>query len=134
MTNSPAASAGAGANFIFLDSKAQRLYVTNPVAHTLSIFDITEANPNPPVSHLVTLDLSQSASPAYVPISVTGIGDGSRAYVAAFQLTSCTDVSGSFPCINTEVDVINVGTNSISKVIPIASSVPVDINNQDSCE
>src|SRR5206468_293663 len=33
MPNSPAASAGAGANFIFLDSKAQRLYVTNPVAH-----------------------------------------------------------------------------------------------------
>src|SRR6266516_2782374 len=80
MPNSPAASAGAGANFMFLDSKAQRLYVTNPVAHTLSIFDISESIPNPPVSHLVTLDLSQSASPAYVPVSVTGIGDGSRAY------------------------------------------------------
>jgi YVTN family beta-propeller protein len=129
--NSPPASAGVGANFIFLDSKAQRLYVTNPVAHTLSIFDITEVNS--PVSHLVTLNLSQGASPAYVPISVTGIGDGSRAYVAAFQLTTCSDVSGSFPCINTQVDVINVGTNSVSKVIPISSNVPVDSNNQDGC-
>ena len=133
MPNSPVASAGAGANFMFLDSKAQRLYVTNPVAHTLSIFDISESIPNPPVSHLVTLDLSQSASPAYVPVSVTGIGDGSRAYVASFQLTTCSDVSGNFPCINTQVEVINVGTNSVSKVIPIASSVPVDINNQDGC-
>src|SRR6266700_8431069 len=99
MPNSPVASAGAGANFVFLDSKAQRLYVTNPIAHTLSIFDISESIPNPPVSHLVTLDLSQSASPAYLPVSVTGIGDGSRAYVASFQLTTCSDVSGIFPCI-----------------------------------
>ena len=136
MPNSPVASAGAGANFMFLDSKAQRLYVTNPIANTLSIFDISEANPLAPVNPLTSpsgIDLSQGATPAYHPVSVTGIGDGSRAYVAAFQLTSCTDSSGTFPCINTQVDVINVGTNSVSKVIPIASNVPVDINNQDGC-
>jgi len=128
----PTASAGAGANFMFLDSKAQRLYVTNPIAHTLSIFDITEVTPTP-VSHLVTLDLSQSASPAYIPTSVTGIGDGSRAYVASYQLTSCPALSGSFACVNTAVSVINVGTNSVSKIVPIASAVPVDTNNNDGC-
>ncbi|PYV68068.1 MAG: hypothetical protein DMG97_25735, partial [Acidobacteria bacterium] len=93
MPNSPVASAGAGANFMFLDSKAQRLYVTNPIANTLSIFDISEANPLAPVNPLTSpsgIDLSQGATPAYHPVSVTGIGDGSRAYVAAFQLPSCT--------------------------------------------
>jgi YVTN family beta-propeller protein len=134
MPNSLAASAGAGADFMFLDSKSQRLYVTNPIANTLSIFDISEANPLAPVNPVTApINLSQGATPAYHPVSVTGIGDGSRAYVAAFQLTSCSDVSGIFPCINTQVDVINVGTNSVSKVIPISSSVPVDINNQDGC-
>jgi len=110
----------------------QRLYVTNPIAHTLSIFDITEVTPTP-VNHLVTLDLSQSASPAYIPTSVTGIGDGSRAYVASYQLTSCPALSGSFACVNTAVSVINVGTNSVSKIVPIASAVPVDTNNNDGC-
>jgi YVTN family beta-propeller protein len=133
MSNMPPASAGAGANFMFLDSKTQRLYVTNPIANTLSIFDISEAGTAPPVNRLTTIDLSQSATPPYHPVSVTGIGDGSRAYVAAFQLTTCTDSFGPFPCINTQVDVINVGTSSVSKVVPIASSVPVDANNTDGC-
>src|SRR5213076_1108039 len=102
---------------------------------TLSIFDVSEANPSvPPVSPVTApINLGQGASPAYHPVSVTGIGDGSRAYVAAFQLTNCTDSSGTFPCINTQVDVINVGASSVSKVIPIASSVPVDASNADGC-
>ncbi len=134
MPNTATASAGVGANFIFLDSKTQRLYVTNPIANTLSIFDISEVNASAPVNPVTApINLSQGASPAYHPVSVTGIGDGSRAYVAAFQLTSCTDSSGAFPCINTQVDVINVGTNSVSTVIPIASSVPVDASNADGC-
>jgi YVTN family beta-propeller protein len=136
MPNSATPSAGVGANFMFLDAKAQRLYVTNPQNKTLSIFDISEANPLAPVPVNPVgppIDLSQGANPPYLPVSVTGIGDGSRAYVAAFQLTTCPGLSGNFPCMNTQVDVINVGNNSVSKVIPIASSVPVDASNSDGC-
>jgi YVTN family beta-propeller protein len=127
------ASAGAGANFMALDSKAQRLYVTNPQNKTLSIFDISEANPSAPVNPVVApIDLSQGTSPAYIPISVTGIGDGSRAYVASYQLATCGSTA-TFPCINTSVAVINVGNNTVYKFVPISAGVPLDATNQDGC-
>jgi YVTN family beta-propeller protein len=132
---SSTASAGAGANFMALDSKAQRLFVTNPQNKTLSIFDISEANPStPPVNPVVApIDLSQGVSPAYIPISVTGIGDGSRAYVASYQLATCGTSPGIFPCINNSVAVINVGNNTVTKFVPISSGIPVDAGNQDGC-
>jgi YVTN family beta-propeller protein len=135
MTNSASPSAGAGANFMFLDATAQRLYVTNPnpSVHSLSIFDISEVNPAMPVNPVATLDLGQSASPAFLPISVTGIGDGSRAYIATYQLTACAATSGNFPCMNSAVAVINVGNNTVSKFVPVASGVPVDATNSDGC-
>jgi YVTN family beta-propeller protein len=136
LANSASPSAGAGANFMFLDSKAQRLYVTNPnpAFHRLSIFDISEVNPSAPVNPVASLDLGQSvAGSFYLPVSVTGIGDGSRAYVATYQLTTCGPVSAPFPCINTSVAVINVSSNTVSKFVPIASAVPVDATNSDGC-
>jgi hypothetical protein len=133
MTNSGVASAGAGANFMFLDAKAQRLYVTNPspAVHALSIFDISEVTAGAPVSRVAAIDLGQGAAPFYLPVSVTGIGDGSRAYVASYQIAKCQP--NNYDCVNTQVAVINVGNNTVSKIIPIASGVPVETTNQNGC-
>src|SRR5262249_5728657 len=57
----------------------------------------------------------------------------SRAYVATYELTSCPGLSASFPCLNTAVAVINVGNNTITKFVRVASGVPVDTNNSDGC-
>ena len=126
------ASAGAGANFMFLDAKAQRLYVTNPSAavHSLSILDISELN-GVAIKNVATIDLGQGAAPFYLPISVTGIGDGSRAYVATYQIAKCQP--GNYDCINTQVAVVNVGNNTISKIVPVSAGVPIDTANQNGC-
>jgi YVTN family beta-propeller protein len=120
-------SMGTGANYMALDPKLQRLYVTNPANSKVGIFDVSGS-----LSQLAVLDLSQGASPACPggcsPVSVTGIGDGSRAYVASYQLVSC----GGSPCVSTQVEVINTGNNGISKVIPI-NTVPVDTANPTNC-
>ena len=120
-------SMGAGANYMALDPRIQRLYVTNPTNSNVGIFDVSGT-----LNQLAVIDLSQGAGAACPggcsPVSVTGIGDGSRAYVASYELVSC----GGSPCVNTQVEVINTGSNTISKVIPI-SSAAVDTTNPTDC-
>src|SRR5260370_29436172 len=116
---------GTGANYMALDPKLQRLYVTNPANSRVGIFDISGTGT---LNQLAVIDLSQGAAPpcpgGCSPVSVTGIGDGTRAYVASYQLAPCTNSSGN--CVNTQVEVIATGTNTVSKVIPIASNVFLD--------
>jgi YVTN family beta-propeller protein len=120
-------SMGAGANYMALDPKLQRLYVTNPSNGRVGIFDTSGT-----LNQLAVIDLSQGAGApcpsGCSPVSVTGIGDGSRVYVASYELTSC---SGS-PCVSTQVEIINTGNNAVSKVIPI-STVAVDMKNATGC-
>ncbi len=117
-------SLGAGANFIDYDSVAQRLYITNPTDSRVAILDST----TDPPTVLKVLDLSQGpAAPCpagCAPVSVSGIGDGTRAYVASYTLASCVGFSGN--CVNTQVQVVDVLSNTVSKVIPIATNVLVD--------
>jgi len=120
-------SMGAGANYMALDPKLQRLYVTNPSNGRVGVFDTSGT-----LNQLAVIDLSQGAGApcpsGCSPVSVTGIGDGSRVYVASYELTSC---SGS-PCVSTQVEIINTGNNAVSKVIPI-STVAVDMKNATGC-
>lgn len=119
---------GAGANFMALDPTLQRLYVTNPSNSTVGIFDTSGT-----LNQLAAIDLSLGANApcpgGCSPVSVTGIGGGSRVYVASYELTTCSGV----PCVNTQVEVINTGTNLVSKVIPISTGVPVDMTNSTGC-
>lgn len=129
-------SAGAGSNFMAFDPVVQRLYVTNPANGMVAILS-TATDPNPPAL-LKVIDLSQGPNapcPAGCsPVAVTGIGDGSRAYVASYQLATCTDfLLNPFPCVNTQVEVINAGSNTISKVVPTSAGVPVDLTNATDC-
>lgn len=120
-------SMGSGANYMVLDPTIQRLYVTNPANSRVGIFDVSGT-----VNQLAVIDLSQGASApcpsGCSPVAVTGIGDGSRAYVVSYELASC---SGS-PCVGTQVEVINTGNNLVSKVIPI-NTVAVDMTNSTGC-
>src|SRR5260370_12526038 len=120
-------SMGAGANYMALDPKLQRVYVTNPSNGRVGIFDTSGT-----LNQLAVIDLNQGAGApcpsGCSPVSVTGIGDGSRVYVASYELTSC---SGS-PCVSAQVEVINTGNNAVSKVIPI-STAAVDMTNATGC-
>src|SRR5205814_1215487 len=83
-------SLGVGANFIAYDHVAQRLYVTNPTNSRVAILDVSST----PATVLKVLDFTSATDGApcpsgCAPISVTGIGDGSRAYVASYQVTKC---------------------------------------------
>jgi YVTN family beta-propeller protein len=85
---------GAGANFIFYDPNLNRLYVTNPVTSTLYIFsDTGGANDTPSLLTSISFAAGSSACPSGCsPSSVTALQDGSRFYVASYQIAStCPD-------------------------------------------
>src|SRR5262249_34147986 len=77
-------SAGAGANFMFYDKHLNRLYVTNPAPGTLSIVDIS-ADP-PQLLTQIDLTAGVNGCPGCIPVSVTALPDGTRAYVAGYVL------------------------------------------------
>jgi len=108
------ASAGAGANYMFFDSSSNRLYVTNPVAATVSIFDalsnVLASHAGSPIS--ITAAAGSPCTSAPMPTSVTVIGDGSKAYVSSFQADANT--------VCTQATVINAGPGTVSTVIPLA--------------
>jgi len=117
-------SVGSGGNFMLYDKGRNRLYVTNPSAHTLSILD---AATDPPAL-LATIDLTAGTSPACPvtcsPVSVAVLPDGSRAYVVSY-------VPGSDP-LSSQVTVIDTQSYTVRKVIPL-SSVNIDSVNPTGC-
>jgi YVTN family beta-propeller protein len=110
------ASAGAGANFMLYDKNANLLYVTNPAASSLTVFDVSQDPPLPRTGGPIPiLSAGPGCTSAVHPASVTVLGDGSRAYVASYQ----ADLSGT---VCTQVSVINTGTLAVTKTIPLAQS------------
>src|SRR5437667_4991515 len=97
---------GAGANFMLYDPKLNRLYITNPTAGTVSILDASTDPPSsltgaplaiPEYSPQTSSDpLNPCQGTAVMPTSVTALPDGTRAYVASFQISGgqiCSQVS-----------------------------------------
>jgi hypothetical protein len=82
---------GPGANFILYDNSRNRLYVTNPTAGNVYIFDAT-ADPPSPLS-VISMNGTNAPCPGGCsPASVAALPDGSRFYVASYQLdSSCPD-------------------------------------------
>lgn len=120
-------SVGAGANFLFFDPNLNRLYVTNPVTQTVYVFsDTGGANDTPRLlapSPLTLPGLSAATLPACgtcgqaVPVSVTALLDGSRFYVASYQIaTTCPDPNVTVsPCIIPGLTVFDA--NSLTPMI-----------------
>lgn len=108
-TDQPVSSsqpAGAGANFLFLDRRLNRLYVTNPSANSLFIYDAGQANgsatPAVPPPLIATVAMPASASN---PVMVTALGDGTQAYVVSNQVSPTT--------LNWQVTAIRTSDNSV---------------------
>jgi YVTN family beta-propeller protein len=118
--------AGAGSNFLTFDPVVNRLYVTNPTNSEVAVLDASVDPPQP----ISTINLATAAAglcSACAPDSVTVLGDGSRAYVGAYQFApGCTDNSGNpVNCVNTLVAVIDGISGSLKSVIPNLSNAPV---------
>ena len=119
------ASAGAGATFMFYDRIFNRLYVTShvkiPASDSLSIFDVSGSTPLPSSVNPIAIPAA-AASPcvasAVVPTSVTVLGDGSRAYVASYQLLPPAAVGAGTVC--TQLSVIDTGSETLTKTIPLS--------------
>jgi YVTN family beta-propeller protein len=108
-------SVGAGANFMFYDRTRNRLYITNPVASTATVLDVSTDTLAP-----ITLPITGT------PVSVAALPDGTRAYVASYQVSS-PSCPVDQPCsITSQVTVINASSNTISSVISLGS---VNVDN-----
>jgi YVTN family beta-propeller protein len=121
-------SVGAGANFVFFDPNLNRLYVTNPSTNAIYVFsDTGGANDTPTLLTLQPLTipgLNATTTPACptcgapVPVSVTALLDGSRFYVASYQIaSSCPDPAvGAVPCVIPGLSVFDA--NSFALKLP----------------
>ncbi|HWZ78497.1 MAG TPA: hypothetical protein VNX87_18275 [Candidatus Sulfotelmatobacter sp.] len=104
---------GVGANYILYDKSMNRLYVTSPASGLLYIFSAAGNTPtplptpsgNPPGALVIPPVPPCAAAPAtcgpVTPVSVAALPDGSRFYVASYQIqTPCSDpYAGTGPCI-----------------------------------
>jgi YVTN family beta-propeller protein len=110
------ASAGSGANFMTYDKVFNRLFVTNPVAANLTILDAsTDLLLARAAVPIVAAASSPCGAAAVVPTSVTVIGDGSKAYVASYQLSAGT--------VCTQLSVIDTGSGVVTTTIPLSQTV-----------
>ncbi len=121
-------SVGAGANFMLYDKRLNRLYITNPSAATLSILDASADPPNPLASLTLAaapVTADHPCTTGVVPVSVAVLADGSRAYVASYQLdgsTICFQVSVISTQANTVGTIISLGAVSVDTVNPTGCS------------
>jgi YVTN family beta-propeller protein len=112
---------GAGANFVFFDPNLNRLYVTNPVTSMVYVFSDT-GGPNDTPTQLAAISFAAPDSAACplgcTPLSVTALRDGTRFYVASYQLqSSCSDpVVGASPCVIPGLSVFDA--NSFALKLP----------------
>jgi DNA-binding beta-propeller fold protein YncE len=127
-------SVGAGANFLLYDPHLNRLYVTNPVAGTVSVFSATGGTDlsgtlNDTPLLLSTISMTSGSNPpcstACSPVSIAALPDGSRFYVASYaSQTACSDpnVGSSAPCIVPTLTVFD--GLSMTPKLPTATLLP----------
>jgi len=113
-----------GANFISYDSNLSRLYVTNPLAKSLTV--LNASSDALPVLGTVSFAASAGSNAACpngcVPLSVSALPDGSRVYVASYQTSpACTEPAdaNAIGCITSQVTVIQASDLTVTKSIAI---------------
>ena len=103
---SPQSVGGAGANFVLYDKILTRLYVTNPNAGKVYVFDATTDPPTPmatltvppppivaPVSTVCATSTCTYSS--VMPVSLAALSDGTRFYVASYVTGTASSGSSS---------------------------------------
>ncbi len=141
--NSPQSVGGAGANFVLYDKSLNRLYVTNPNAGAVYVFDATTDPPTPIGSASGAIGIPTPPIPAntppcsgaacsyssVMPMSVAALPDGTRFYVASYVTaaagSSCPDPNvGAAGCVIPQVTVFDTGTLAVkTTVFPLLPSV-----------
>lgn len=126
---------GAGADFLFYDSRHDRLYVPNPTTGTVAILDATV---DPP-ANLATINLTApipagggAPCPASgcSPVSVTALPDGTRAYIASFYIDSTSANCQQTACFQAQVTVVDELTNQVTKAIALPQ---VSVSSMGNC-
>jgi YVTN family beta-propeller protein len=126
---------GAGADFLYYDSRRNRLYIPNPTTNNVVILDATV---DPPAT-LATIDLTApipagggAPCPASgcSPVSVAALPDGTRAYIASYYIDSTSANCQQTPCFQAQVTVVDELTNQVTKSIPLPQ---VSVSSMGNC-
>jgi len=121
---------GPGANFALYDKTRNRLYVTNPTAAAVYVFDATTDAPTLLSAISVTTGTNAPCPGGCSPVSVTVMPDGSRFYVASYQtLTTCPAGSGvSGECIIPRLTVYDAASMTVKPIPSSTSLLPPSIS------
>jgi YVTN family beta-propeller protein len=125
---------GAGANFIFYDPHLNRLYVTNPSTSMVYVFSTTGGANDTPIQ-LSAISMTAGPNPpcpsGCSPSSVTALRDGSRFYVASYEIaTSCPDtvIGSSSACVIPRLTVFDANSFAVKTTLTLLSSPPFASN------
>jgi DNA-binding beta-propeller fold protein YncE len=139
-------SVGAGANYVLYDPNLNRLYVTNPNNSSVYVFSVAGNAP----SLMSTIALATPSVGNYplcaspCPMSVAALPDGTRWYVASYQLSgsSCLDPAFTTPTsltstpacfVSASVTVVDTLTNTIKSTISAFPSETTSVPEQANC-
>lgn len=132
---------GAGANYIAYEPNHSRVFVTNPMTSTVYVFSTSTANESPsPIASFGLLANGAGSTANYpscvnpCPISVAALPDGSRAYVASYTLSGCSDPTYSATCVITpQVTIINLQSNTIKATLPLTATGAAPVTESIDC-
>jgi YVTN family beta-propeller protein len=96
---------GVGANFMLYDSTRNRLYVSNPLANTVTYLQAS------------TDALSATVLAIANPISVAVLPDGTRAYISSAAFSTSSGVT----YVTSRITVINASSGSTTTTIPLST-------------
>ena len=116
---------GPGANFVLYDKSRNRLYATNPTANAVYVFDATSDVPTLLSAISMTTGTNPPCPNGCSPVSVTAMPDGSRFYVASYQIASaCPDpnIGTSAQCIIPRLTAFDAPSMTV-KPIPASTSL-----------
>jgi len=139
---SPQSVGGPGANYVLYDTSRNRLYVTNPDAGAVYVFDATTDPPTPMGSATGAISIPRPPIPAntpactsgkcsygpVMPMSVAALPDGSRFYVASYVQPSagspCPDPNVTAAgCLIPQVTVFDAGNFYMDGQVVVKSTV-----------
>ncbi len=110
---------GPGANFVLYDKSRNRLYVTNPSAGAVYVFDATSDSPTLLAAISLTTGANAPCPNGCSPVSVAALPDGSRFYVASYETeAACPDpaIGSSAPCVIPRLTVFDAPSLTVKAV------------------
>ncbi|HET7890910.1 MAG TPA: hypothetical protein VFL34_05270 [Candidatus Sulfotelmatobacter sp.] len=132
VVGSPQSVGGAGANYVFYDKNLSRLYVTNPTAGSVYVFDATTDPPRPLGNATGAISIPAPPIPSatcggaacsystVMPVSVAALQDGTRFYVASYVTSggACPDpnVAASL-CVIPQITVYDAGSLAVKTTV-----------------